>query len=166
MRGPSQCTTTVNTRNNIDGATTLSGFEAVWVQPLDVVIEGMGFNISATSIRQDASDDDAIITGISDLSYNGTLFYENDVFQTRVTVYHQDGAASYYSQGKEVFSFDRTQVDLSASYNLPLAMDMTLTLDAYNLTNEPVGNWHEYEGIAFNAFYPGATYTLGLRGSF
>ncbi|AXR08589.1 TonB-dependent receptor [Salinimonas sediminis] len=164
--GPSQCTTTVNTRNNIDGATTLSGFEAVWVQPLDVVIEGMGFNISATSIRQDASDDDAIITGISDLSYNGTLFYENDVFQTRVTVYHQDGAASYYSQGKEVFSFDRTQVDLSASYNLPLAMDMTLTLDAYNLTNEPVGNWHEYEGIAFNAFYPGATYTLGLRGSF
>ncbi|WP_414829428.1 TonB-dependent receptor [Alteromonas sp. H39] len=164
--GPSQCTTTVNTRNNIDGATTLSGFEAVWVQPLDIVVEGLGFNISATTIRQDASDDDAIITGISDLSYNGTLFYENETFQTRLTVNHQDGAASYYTQGKEVFSFDRTQIDLSASYNLPVDMDMTLTLDAYNLTNEPVGNWHEHTGIAFNAFYPGATYTVGLRGAF
>ncbi|OFC69798.1 hypothetical protein BFC18_16295 [Alteromonas confluentis] len=164
--GPSQCTATVNTRNNIDGSTILSGFEAVWVQPLDIIVEGLGFNVSATSIRQDASDEDAIITGISDLSYNGTLFYENDVFQSRVTIYHQDGSASYYSNGKEVFSFDRTQIDFSASYNLPTDMDMTLTLDAYNLTNEPVGNWHEYEGIAFNAFYPGATYTLGLRGSF
>ncbi|QJR82833.1 TonB-dependent receptor [Alteromonas pelagimontana] len=164
--GPSQCTTVVNTRNNIDGSTTLSGFEAVWVMPLDFIVEGMGFNASATTIKQDASDEEAIITGISEWSYNATAFYENEAFQTRLTLYHQDGAASYYSQGKEVFSFDRTQVDLSASYQLPVSYDMTVTFDAYNLTNEPVGNWHEYSGIAFDAFYPGTTYTLGLRGAF
>ena len=166
--GPNACTVNVTTRNNVNGTATLNGYEAVWVMPLDFMVEGLGFNASATKINDSASDPAAQITGISDWTYNATAYYENDSFQARITYYHQDGSVVFFSQGKEVMSMDRSQVDIAASYKLPFAKqhNLTLTFDAYNVTNEPVGTWHEREGIAFDAFYPGATYTLGIRGSF
>ena len=166
--GPATCTTNVRAASNVDGAATLTGWEAIWVMPLDMWVEGLGFNTSATTIHQTATDDDAIITGISDWTYNVTAYYENELFQTRLTYFHQDGSVAGYTQNRELISFDRSQVDFSASYALPVLeeMDLTLTFDAYNLTNEPVGSWHEIDGIAFNAFYPGATYTFGIRGRF
>ncbi|MGD8176105.1 TonB-dependent receptor [Marinimicrobium sp. ARAG 43.8] len=166
--GPSQCSVQVSTRSNVDGSTTLSGYEAMWVMPLDFIVEGLGFDTSATHISQDASDEDAIVTGISDWTYNFTAFYETDRLQARLTYYHQDGAVAGYTNGFEIISMDRSQVDFSGSYRLPFmeSQNLTVTFDAYNITDEPVGSWHEVEGVTFDAFYPGATYTLGIRGSF
>jgi len=163
----STCTLTVSSRSNVDGAAILHGWEAAWVMPLDMLVEGLGFNTSATHINQKA-EQDAEITGISDWTYNFTAYYENDMVQTRLTYYHQDGSVVGFTQGLELVSMDRSQVDFSAGVKLPFAedYDLTVTFDAYNLTNEPVGTWHEVNGIAFNAFFPGATYTLGIRGSF
>lgn len=166
--GPQACTVQVNTNTNVDGSTTLSGYEAMWVMPLDFFVEGLGFDTSATHITQDASDEDAIVTGISDWTYNITAYYETERFQGRLTYFHQDGSVSGYTQGLEIISMDRSQVDFSTSYRLPVLeeQNLTVTFDAYNLTDEPVGSWHEVKGITFDAFYPGATYTLGVRGSF
>jgi len=166
--GPTVCTTQVSTRSNVDGYTTLSGYEAIWVMPLDFIVEGLGFDTSATHINQSASDEDAIVTGISDWTYNFTAFYETDRLQARMTYYHQDGSVSGYTNGFELKSMDRSQVDFSGSYRLPVLeeQNLTITFDAYNITDEPVGTWHQYEGITFDAFYPGATYTFGIRGSF
>jgi len=166
--GPTVCTTQVSTRSNVDGYTTLSGYEAIWVMPLDFIVEGLGFDTSATHINQSASDEDAIVTGISDWTYNFTAFYETDRLQARMTYYHQDGSVSGYTNGFELKSMDRSQVDFSGSYRLPVLeeQNLTVTFDAYNITDEPVGTWHQYEGITFDAFYPGATYTFGIRGSF
>lgn len=175
--GPDQCTTALSTRVNVQGAATLRGFEAIWVMPLDFLVEGLGFNASATKIKQEADDPASIITGISDWTYNWTGYYENDLFQIRLTYYHQDGAVVSGFRGydgsngfpaRRLRSDDRSQVDFSASVNLPSVgpMNLVLTLDGYNITNEPVRSVLEYGYLTADVFYPGATYTIGIRGSF
>jgi hypothetical protein len=68
------------------------------------------------------------------------------------------------------YALARSQVDLSASYTLPFTLgddgEAVLTFDAYNLTNEPVGSWYGYEGVAESYYNPGVTYTLGISGKF
>lgn len=175
--GPASCTVEVSTRTNIQGAATLRGFEGIWVMPLDFVTEGLGFNASVTKINQEADDEAAIITGISDWTYSWTGYFENELLQTRLTYYHQDGAISSGFQGydgssgfpaRRIRSDDRSQLDFAASMSLPYFSDyeLTLTLDGYNITNEPVRNLFEHDDLTYDVFYPGATYTLGLRGIF
>lgn len=161
------CTVSVRTKENTEGVSKLNGFEFIWVQPLDFIVNGLGFNASANKI-QDDSPEGAEITGISD-SYNATLYYEMEGFQTRVTYYNQDGATQFESWGSTVRGKDRAQVDLAASYNLPVLTDynLTVTFDAYNLTNEPLSTYiGDDKSQSFNVYYPGVTYNLGIRGSF
>ena len=175
--GPAACTVQVSTRTNVQGATVLRGFEGIWVMPLDFVMEGLGFNASVTKINQEADDEASIITGISDWTYNWTGYFENELFQARVTYYHQDGAISSGFQGydgadgfpaRRIRSDDRTQIDFSASMSLPYFSDygLTLTFDGYNITNEPVRNLFEHDDLTYDVFYPGATYTIGVRAAF
>ena len=176
--GPASCTVQLSTRTNVQGAATLRGFEGIWVMPLDFLVEGLGFNASVTKINQEADDEASIITGISDWTYSWTGYFENDFIQARLTYYHQDGAVASGFQGydgsggfpaRRIRSDDRTQVDFSVGYVLPFFdddVDLTLTLDGYNITNEPVRSLFEHGDLTHDIFYPGATYTLGLRGSF
>ena len=175
--GPASCTVQLSTRTNVQGAAKLTGFEAIWVMPLDFLVNGLGFNASVTQIDQEADDPASIITGISDWTYSWTGYYENDRFQARVTFYHQDGAIVSGFQGydgtngfpaRRIRADDRSQVDFSLGFFLPYFEDMnlTLTLDGYNITNEPVRNLFEHSDLTYDIFYSGATYTLGVRASF
>lgn len=160
------CITRVQTQINT-GAVDLSGFELIWVQPLDFLLEGLGFNASANKINQ-ISDEGTFITGVSD-SRSFTAYYENQSFQTRLTIYRQDGADIGNIWGTTPYmSNTRTQVDLSASYILPMMSEynLTLTFDGYNLTNEPISRWLEDQSQTFRAYFPGTTYTVGLHASF
>lgn len=165
------CQVQVITRVNTREASTLKGYEIIWVQPLDIFVEGLGFNASANSI-QDESPEGAEITGISD-SYNFTVYYENDDLQTRLTYYHQDGASIGDIWEQPVESRERTQIDFSVNYNLPLLeqYNLALSFDAYNLTNEPLSTHFVGADVvpnsqSYNVYYPGATYTFGIRGAF
>jgi len=177
--GPDICTTEVTTRINVEGSVDLAGFEAVWVQPLDMLVNGLGFNVSATNIDQSSSSPEAEVTGISDWTYNMTGFYENNSFQVRLTYFHQDEAVTGGPQGgydgnplplRLPIALARSQLDLAASYRLPFSMpgdgEISLTFDAYNISNEPVGTWYGHQGVPSSIYYPGATYTFGIRGSF
>src|SRR5690606_4956900 len=175
--GPAQCTVQLSTRTNVQGAATLKGFEGIWVMPLDFLVEGLGFIASVTKINQHADDEASIITGISDWTYGWPGCFEHGRIQARVTYYPQDGALASGFQGydgsggfpaRRIRSDDRTQVDFSIGYNLPFFDDinLTLTLDGYNITNEPVRSLFEHADLTHDIFYPGATYTLGLRGTF
>ncbi|MBC3767636.1 TonB-dependent receptor [Neptunicella marina] len=161
-----QCITNVSAAVNIKGSVKLTGLEVIWVQPLDFIVEGLGFNASANKISQDA-DEGTQITGIAD-SNNLTVYYENDAFQTRITYYHQDGADSGDIWGTPLYSRDRSQIDISASYVLPVATeyDLTVSFDAYNLTNEPISTYLENDSQTFRAYFPGATYNLGISAKF
>ncbi len=165
-RASDQCVTNVVTDVNIDGVTKLYGMELIWVQPLDMWVEGLGFNTSMNKIDQNASDPDGEIFGLAD-SFNFTAYYENEMFQTRLT-YTRTDEAEAGGGWSPLMAPERTQVDFSASYNLPVLEDynLTLTFDAYNLTNEPLHTVFESDANTFNIFYPGATYTFGIRGSF
>lgn len=160
------CVSTITTDVNIDGTTKLYGWELIWVQPLDMLLEGLGFNASMNKIDQDASDEDAEITGVGD-SFNFTAYYEYSGFQTRVTYTKTDETETNVGWSP-TRSAARDQIDLSASYDLPPVGDvnLTLTFDAYNLTNEPLRDFFESDGNTFNIRYPGATYTIGVRGSY
>lgn len=173
--GPNSCTVQVSTQTNVQDSTTLKGIEGIWVQPLDFLVNGLGFNASFTHIEQDAVDPATIITGISDWTYNWTGYYENELISTRVTYYHQDGSVVSGFQGydgtngfpaRRLRSDDRAQVDFSASLNLPALEQygIALTLDGYNVTNEPVRTLFEHDDLTYDIFYPGATYTFGIRG--
>jgi TonB-dependent receptor len=175
--GPSVCTVRLSTRTNVEGAAELTGWEMIWVQPLDMLVEGMGFNASATTIDQSADDPASIITGISDWTYNWTGYYENERFQFRLTYFYQDGSINSGFQGydgsngfpaRRIRSDDRSQMDFSAAYLLPWFEDLnlSLTFDGYNVTNEPVRNLFEHPDLTYDIFYPGATYTFGIRGQF
>lgn len=160
------CITLVETSVNANSVD-LSGFEVIWVQPLDFILNGLGFNASANKISQ-SSAEGTVITGVAD-SRSLTLFYEIPSFETRLTVYRQDGADIGDIWDTRPFkSRTRTQVDWSANYVLPVLSEynMTVSLEAYNLTNEPISNWLEHPDQTFRAYFPGATYTLGLRASF
>lgn len=160
------CMTNISDDVNIEGVTTLTGWEAIWVMPLDFLVQGLGFNASMNKIDQDASDPDGEIFGISDTT-NFTAYYENFGFQTRVTYTLQEGTETG-GGWSPLLADDRAQLDLSASYDLPMFSDynVTVSLDAYNLTNEPMRSVFESDGNTFNLRYPGATYTLGIRASF
>ena len=175
--GPDSCTVQLSTRTNVTGSAELTGWEMIWVQPLDMLVEGLGFNASATTIDQSADDPASIITGISDWTYNLTGYFERESFQVRFTYYHQDGAIQSGFQGydgtngfpaRRIRSADRSQLDFSASYLLPWfdTLNLSLTLDGYNITNEPVRNLFEHPDLTYDIFYPGATYTFGVRGQF
>ncbi|WP_233998776.1 TonB-dependent receptor [Microbulbifer pacificus] len=161
------CIVNVNTRNNVTGVTKVDGWEAIWVQPLDFVLPGLGFNASATVIDA-VNENGEDIAGVAD-SYSFTSYYERDDFQARITYYHEDGAYIFESWGAPVTNRSRGQLDLSASYRLPFLSDndLTVTFDAYNLTNADLSNYIEGDqSQPFNSYYPGAIYTLGVRGSF
>lgn len=165
-RTSTDCIAAVSTNVNIDGNVNLSGIEVIWVMPLDWIFEGLGFDTSINKISQSSSDDDAQISGISD-TFNFTGYYENAGFQTRIT--YSNRAATEASGGwAPIRAAERSQIDLAASYNLPMLQDynMTLTFDAYNITNEPILRAFVSDGNTFNAYYPGSTYTVGIRGSF
>jgi TonB-dependent receptor len=173
---------TISTKLTADGYTDVRGEELVWVQPLDFIIEGLGFDISATHITQESSNPLAEVTGISPWAYNFTASYDYKDLSLRATYYHQDKAKvtgpidNNYDGGaghlpyRAQYALARSQVDLSASYTLPFKVagdgDLTVTLDVYNLTKEPVGSWVQYEGVPYQYWNPGTTYTLGLRGKF
>lgn len=160
------CMTNVSDDVNIEGVTKLTGWEVIWVMPLDFLVEGLGFNASMNKIDQDASDPDGEIFGISDTT-NFTAYYENTLFQTRITYTLQEGS-EVGGGWSPLLGEDRQQLDLSASYELPVLTEynLSLSLDAYNLTNEPMQSVFESDGNTFSIHYPGATFTLGLRARF
>ena len=178
--GPSSCNVTVSTKLNVKGSTDLLGSEITWVQPLDFVVEGLGFDASATHIEQNSSDPLAEVTGLSNWAYNFTGFYENEDLSLRLTYYHQDKAkASGYLDSnydgdplpaRFRYALARSQVDFSASYTLPFTLgdsgELVVTFDAYNLTKEAVGSWYGYEGVPENYYNPGVTYSFGIAGKF
>lgn len=165
-RSSSGCMTNVSTDVNINGNVTLSGYEVIWVMPLDFLVNGLGFNTSFNSIDQDASDPESTIFGIND-TFNFTAYYENERFQARVT-YSKADRVEANDAWSPTYSPAREQIDLAASYNLPVweKYNITLTFDAYNLTNEPLQTKFASDHQAANIRYPGATYTFGIRSQF
>ena len=113
---------------------TISGYELIYQQPLTFLpgfFENMGIVSNYTHVNADN------IEGMSETSYNFTVYYETDVYGARVSVNKRDDYITDFtgSNGNVAHgTTGPTQVDFSSFYNF--SDELTLTFEVINLTDE------------------------------
>ena len=113
-------------------------------------------------------DADEALTGISNTSYNATLYYETEQWGLRGSMSHRnkwftghnDSPMSASTRGFQ----GSTYVDASAFYNVSSALQ--LTLNAINLTNQKDTQFWGQNEYLYNQTQSGTTYMVGLRYKF
>ena len=154
---------------NLDSDTTVEGLEFNLQQNLDFLPGfwknfGGNFNYAYTTSK---SPDIAPFPGISKHTVNLIGYYETPKFGVRAvynyrTDYPLNANGTYTGSARSVKA--RGQLDLSASYNL--TDRYTISLDAYNMTNEKRYEYENDERIVRWIDYDGRTFTVTLRGAF
>jgi TonB-dependent receptor len=178
-RGGNAAPVQLNQTVNASGKLTINGLEFNWVQPLDFLIEGIGFTANYTFIDQTGEGAaPAIAIGVPPETYNATLYYENHGVSARVSVTsalgsQASGPNSNQSQitGAELWGVDYRQVDFSASFDLSNMFGWNefvpqLTIEGINLTEETRRTNFQFTNAMFSEFDSGRVIMVGLRGSF
>lgn len=165
--GPATADVFVNQPVNVN-TINLTGVELGWVQPLDFIVDGLGFSANYTHLDDEK---DGAAAQLSPQTVNATAYYENDLFSVRASyVWFDERIAAGAPQNGlllPLIAADRAQVDLSASYNTDwFGQKGQLTFEATNITNEPFRTNFGYANAAYSHFNPGATYHLGWRSKF
>jgi TonB-dependent receptor len=178
--GPNVATVNQTQQVNAAGNLRIRGYEAVWVQPLNFVLEGFGFQANYTKVTQrpeNGTGQPAVAVGISPVTYNGTLYFDRGPASIRLSyVYNDQQIASGTNQegitGARFWTDETAQLDLSASYKFEsLPSQPQITLNVINITSEVQrqtwGNDTQAFSNAARAFYdPGYSVLLGIRGTF
>ncbi|AFU98801.1 TonB-dependent receptor [Simiduia agarivorans] len=150
---------------NSDENITVSGFELSLQQDLSFLPypwNGFGGVLNYSNTKQDSSDPDLYIPGISDHTYNVIGYYEQGPFGIRLAYnyrsdYELESVGTFNGEGnKNVKAAGR--VDLSAYYKV--TDNFRLTLKGYNL-NEAL--YEEYQATEFQpraVHYDGRTWVL------
>ncbi len=171
----------INVRQQVNADATLDiqGWEAIWVQPLDFWVEGLGFMANYTKIDlnpkgQERTQLAGNLFGIAPTLWNATAYWENETFMVRLSYNWTEGASQRALGNNEsglnyaqYFGKDRGQLDLSAAYTLNwLKSQPQITLSLINITDEPLQNYLAFENVPGEIYEPGRTILLGFRGSF
>jgi TonB-dependent receptor len=172
--GPDAATVTVTQQVNADGLLNLKGQEITWVQPLDNILQGFGFNANYTHVTQQGSGTGAPAQaiGISPVTYNFTGYWENYGASVRLSyTWNDKQVISGPNQNSiplaQLKADARGQWDLSASYKLAdLPTQPQLTLNVINLTSEPLRTTFMHDNATFTYYDPGYSVIVGVRGKF
>jgi TonB-dependent receptor len=167
--GANVATVTLNRPINLNKLL-IQGVEVTWVQPLDFLVKGMGFSANATKLEQSSSTG-LVAPGVAPYSFNLQGFYEGHGASLSVNyVWNDESIAANAPQNNinvPLKAEARGQLDVSAGYVLPFAdKAFRLTLDALNITNEPLRTTFGYDNAPYSVYYPGRQVLLGLRASF
>jgi TonB-dependent receptor len=152
---------------------TVRGIEFSIQQNLDFlpgVLSGLGgaFNYSFTDVSGRASNGtEAILPGVSRHTANLIGYYETKQFGVRVTYnyrskYDLPAGGTFAGAARQVK--ERGQLDASASFNI--ATNVSLTADAFNLTNAERIEYENSELKPRRADFDGRTYQVGVRVAF
>ena len=162
---------------NTDGGP-LKGFEISFQQPFTFLpgpLSNFGVQLNYTKVESEIDYcDDALCTtvvtadlaSLSPVSYNGTLYYEDDRFSARVSAAFREeylqnvpGRNNNDLEGK----MDTFNVDASASYKL--TDQVTLTFEGLNLTDEENHQWVGDDSRQSTSVYhhTGRQYYFGAR---
>ncbi|MFT4249549.1 MAG: TonB-dependent receptor [Pseudomonas sp.] len=172
--GADQATVDVTTQVNADGLLDIRGVEAIWVQPLDRLLDGLGFSLNYTHVKQKSEGGGvaAVAEGVAPNLWNSTVYWEKGPVSLRASYTWNDkmvisSANQNGITAARLFSDARGQVDLSASYTLKHVWSSPqITLNVTNLTNEPLRTTFAYDNATYDFYLPGRTIMLGVRGSF
>jgi len=179
---PNAALVTVNQRQNTPETITLRGVELTLLQPLDFLLEGLGFTANYTRIDQSSDgappaaagqreNPGSAVTGLSPNTYNLSVFFERNMFSSRLSYNYRDAFVSFLGpqnnfEGNGVAAKSQ-YLDASLSLTLPWLNKSRVTLEAQNLLNEYQLNTIDGNGdTPYNARAPGRTFILGLAGRF
>lgn len=129
---------------------------------------GGGFNYAYTTISgKTVTGQAATLPGVSKHNLNIISYYETKAFGLRLVYnlrskYDLASTASFTGAARQVRI--RGQLDLSSSYNITGAV--SLSLDAYNLTNATRVEYENQLNLPRHVDYDGRTYTVTLRATF
>ena len=146
------------------------GFEINWIQPLDFLLNGLGFIynttiVQASDIRFAEGGAELPLPGLSEVSYNAIAYYENSRFGARLAYNYRDGfvevSNTHFNNAIEVNSYD--QLDFSANFSV--TDNITLRLEALNLTDSVLT---KHNGIGIVRFVQdvGQRITFGVHARF
>ncbi len=179
--GPNNATVNATQQVNADGKLRIRGYEATWVQPLNFITDGFGFQVNYTKVSQrpegGTGGQPAVAVGISPVTYNGTLYYDHGPASVRLSyVYNDRQIASGSNQegitGARFWTDEYDQLDLSASWKFEsLPSEPQITLNVINITGSTQRQTWGNDSIQFSnaarTFYdPGYAVLLGIRGTF
>ena len=167
----------VDQRQNTNEIITLEGWEVTYVQPLDKLVQGLGFTVNYTHIDQESEGGlpgapSSAVTGLSPYTYNVTAFYENFGFSGRLTYSVRDAFIEFLGNNENNIPGDnyaqkRKFLDASFSYKLPMEMSVSISLELQNLTNEQLLTYFRNDPLTPRAsFAPGRQLLFGISGSF
>ncbi|ESQ83723.1 hypothetical protein AEAC466_12000 [Asticcacaulis sp. AC466] len=158
----------INLSTTVNLATTskLTGQEFMWVQPLDNLVEGLGYTFNYTHFGK------STLLSIPNATYNFTGYYERGGFSAHI---------SYVNVGKmkigflpsansipyDMYQTARHQIDLSAAYKFKaFGIEQSITLDATNLDNQGFRSYMGYDNLPYGFNNPGQTVILGWRAQY
>ncbi|MEJ1097048.1 MULTISPECIES: TonB-dependent receptor [unclassified Pseudoxanthomonas] len=158
---------------NADGSYEVDGIELNAQLPLSALhtaLEGFGINANYTMLDSSLAGESALgittpMPGLSEKTYNFTVYYENDRFDARVSYNHKDEYVE--SIGYNMYPIWRDaygQLDVSIGYRL--TDNIKISLKGINLTDE------ETSGYTMDPSFPtmyersGRRISLGIRADF
>ena len=158
-----------NQAQNIPGLTKIQGFELLYQQRLDFMLDGLGVNINYTNL----DSGERVVTGLAEDNYNAILYYENSRFATRLTYNFRGdyiectvncGSTSPEAQSRREAGY----LDFNTSVNFETwGQKFTVSLEALNvLWDEEEYSFLGYDNRANILNAPGRTILLGIRGQF
>ena len=178
---------------NAPGLLTVNGLEFDYVQPFDFLLDdyglhGFGFNGNLTVLDQKSSGAaPAVAQGVAPMSYNTTLYYDNEGISVRLSYVWND--KSYASQtntqslcfpnvsaqptcpgGAYLFSQAYGQADFSSSLRLSrlfgeLPTDPEVTFDVQNLFRGKLRTFDQFTNATHSYYNQGQVILFGIRGS-
>ena len=171
--------TTWNLRTTIDGdGAPLYGTEINWQQPFTFLPApfdyfGLLANFTYAQAQQDyfssgTNTYKADLAGLSRISYNATLYYDDTVFQARISAAFRSKfliSSTLNTLNLGTYSSSQLNVDASATYKW--SENFTFTLDALNLTNQAMDIYVDRDTQRTNIYHKtGRLVMLGLRYSY
>ncbi|WP_219993871.1 TonB-dependent receptor [Aestuariibacter sp. GS-14] len=158
---------------NADGAYDVSGFEFIAQLPFGrfhQAAEGFGINANLTLLDTSltGASDLGIPTppeGLADQTYNVTFYFENDLFDARISYNYKDKYVEYIERDMyPVYRDAYGQYDISMGYKV--TEQVKVTLEGINITDEVTQGYTI--SPAFPSMYEksGRRLTLGVRGNF
>ncbi|NBB64629.1 TonB-dependent receptor [Pseudomonas sp. ODNR1LW] len=151
---------------NIEGNNQLTGLELAAQSQLSFLpapFDNLGVVANYTYV-----DADEALTGISETSYNATVYYETNRWGARASLNFRD--KWFTGRNDSVMSASTrgfeggTYIDAAAFYNI--TDDMQVTFDAVNLTNEKDTQFWGQNEYLYNQNQSGTTYMVGLSYKF
>jgi len=159
----------------------LYGTEVNWQQPFDFLPDfwanfGVLGNVTFVQARQNYLAANGTIQAVADLenmsrtSYNAVFYYDDSVFQARVSAnfrskYLDSGGVNPGNNNDLRLIASNLSWDTSASYKID--DNFTVTFQGINLSNEPVISYLDSVGVRLNhASWYGREFYLGLHYSY